>query len=31
MKFFEKIFRRPALSVIKLVTTLKHPKISKGF
>lgn len=29
--FFEKIFRCPALSVINLVTTLKHPKISKGF
>lgn len=29
--FFEKKFRCPVLSVIKLVTTLKHPKISKGF
>ena len=30
-KIFWKKFRCPVLSVIKLVTTLKHPKISKGF
>ena len=30
-KIFWKKFRCPVLSVIKLVTTLKHPKISNGF
>ena len=31
LKNFLKKFRCPVLSVIKLVTTLKHPKISNGF